>query len=86
MRATRILQDHRSELNRLAEALLEHETLNKEEIISVCRGEKLTRSNFVPEPKHSNEPEKESESEKESEKIVNGKIIKARGFTIFFNK
>ena len=27
MRATRILQDHRVELNRLAEALLEHENL-----------------------------------------------------------
>lgn len=79
----RILQEHRIELNRLAEALLEHETLSKDEIISVCRGEKLSNKSENP-PESFNEPEI-IEHEKE-EKIVNGRIIKTRGFTIFFNK
>lgn len=74
-----ILQQHMIELNRVAEALLEHETLSKEDIISVCRGDKLSK----PEP----EDQIESEiTEPMDKKIVNGKIIKTRGFTIFFNK
>lgn len=40
-RATAILQRHRGELDRLAEALLEYETLNLEEIRSVLRGQRL---------------------------------------------
>lgn len=83
MRAVKILQDHRVELNRLAEALLEHETLNKEEIISVCRGNKLVRSS-PSEPTNENEPiPAENDNDKQS---VNGRIMKTRGFTIFFNK
>ena len=80
----RILQDHRVELNRLAEALLEHETLNKEEIVSVCRGEKLIRSSLS-EPKKA-ESEEEGEAADHDEQPANGQIIKTRGFTIFFNK
>lgn len=40
--AKRILTDHQDELHRLAQALLEHETLNKEEIMAVIKGKKLT--------------------------------------------
>lgn len=76
MRATKILQDHRMELNRLADALLEHETLSKEEIVSVCRGEKLQKPKFV--------TEKKGQPEEPKEKIE--RIVKTRGFTIFFNK
>ena len=75
MRATKLLQDHKIELNRLAEALIEHETLSKDEIVSVCRGEKLQKPKFVTEKK---------EHEESKEKIE--KIVKTRGFTIFFNK
>ena len=83
MRATRIIQDHREELNRLAEALLEHETLSKDEIVSVCRGEKLNRSILSESRKVSNADE---EQENEKERNENGRIIKTRGFTIFFRK
>lgn len=76
MRATRILQDHRTELNRLADALLEHETLSKEEIVSVCRGEKLQKPKIV--------TEKMMDPEESKEKF--DRIVKARGFTIFYNK
>ena len=78
MRATKILQDHRVELNRLADALLEHETLSKDEIVSVCRGEKIHKPKFVSEKKESEKP---VESEEKIERIV-----KTRGITIFFNK
>jgi cell division protease FtsH len=37
-----ILIEHQDELHRLAQALLEHETLNKEEIMAVIKGQKLT--------------------------------------------
>jgi ATP-dependent metalloprotease len=72
----KILQDHRMELNRLADALLEYETLSKDEIVSICRGEKLKRSKFI--------PEKKEQPEESREKIE--RIVKTRGFTIFFNK
>lgn len=71
----KILQDHRMELNRLADALLEYETLSKDEIVSICRGEKLKRSKFI--------PEKKEQPEESREKIE--RIVKTRGFTIFFN-
>lgn len=64
------------ELNRLADALLEYETLSKDEIVSICRGEKLKRSKFI--------PEKKEQPEESREKIE--RIVKTRGFTIFFNK
>jgi ATP-dependent metalloprotease len=76
LRAMKILQDHRMELNRLADALLEYETLSKDEIVSICRGEKLKRSKFI--------PEKKEQPEESREKIE--RIVKTRGFTIFFNK
>jgi hypothetical protein len=72
----KILQDHRMELNRLADALLEYETLSKDEIVSICRGEKLKKSKFV--------PEKKEQPEESMDKIE--RIVKTRGFTIFFNK
>jgi hypothetical protein len=39
--AKAILIEHQDELHRLAAALLEHETLNKEEIMAVIKGKKL---------------------------------------------
>lgn len=84
-----ILKDHRLELNRLAEALLEHETLNKAEIISICKGEKLEAK--LPDVKIEEDPEPPSESKpreksKGPEAAENERIIKSRGFTIYFNK
>lgn len=84
MRAVRILQDHRAELNRLAEALLEHETLNKEEIISVCRGDKLIRSSLAEPEKPTSEKEEDEPADHHDKQNV--KVMKTRGFTIFFNK
>jgi ATP-dependent metalloprotease len=81
LRATRILQDHRVELNRLAEALLEHETLSKDEIIAVCRGEKLKSRVIFSEPEEDFKREEPVE-----DPVVKGRIMKTGGFTIFFNK
>ncbi|KAM0716691.1 hypothetical protein Q7P37_008136 [Cladosporium fusiforme] len=41
-RATKLLTEKRTELDRLATALVEYETLNKEEMEKVIKGEKLT--------------------------------------------
>ncbi len=40
-RATALLQERRTELDRIAKALVEYETLNQEELQKVVRGEKL---------------------------------------------
>lgn len=40
-RATNILKTHKKELDRLAKALIEFETLTSEEIEKVVRGEKI---------------------------------------------
>jgi len=41
--ARRILTTHKKELDRLANALLQYETLNKEEILTIIQGGKLSR-------------------------------------------
>jgi ATP-dependent metalloprotease len=46
-RALGILQGHREELEWLAAALLEHETLTKDEIVAVVRGEQIRRAMSV---------------------------------------
>jgi ATP-dependent metalloprotease len=43
-RAQDVLKTHRAELDRLANALLEYETLSRDEIERVLRGEKIQRS------------------------------------------
>jgi len=43
-RATRILEDHRVELERLARALIEYELLDADEVTKVIRGEPLDRA------------------------------------------
>ncbi|KAI1088956.1 peptidase family M41-domain-containing protein [Rostrohypoxylon terebratum] len=47
-RARKLLTDHRKELDLLAKALVEYETLSKEEVEKVIRGEKLTDRIAVP--------------------------------------
>ena len=42
-RATKILSDHRAELEQISEALLEYETIDGDDIDVVLRGEKITR-------------------------------------------
>ncbi|GMF86054.1 unnamed protein product [[Candida] boidinii] len=44
IRTRKLLREKRVELKRLAEALLEYETLNKAEMESVVKGEKLNKS------------------------------------------
>ena len=48
-RATTILTEKRSELELLTKALIEYETLTKEEMEKVLRGEKLPKLESVPE-------------------------------------
>lgn len=57
-RADMILKSKRHELELLKDALVEHETLTRDEILQVMRGEKLTRL----------EPELQSDSAKEEKK------------------
>ena len=47
-RAERILHDRRKELEMLTEALIEYETLTKEEMEKVLKGEKLERLEEAP--------------------------------------
>ena len=47
-RARKLLNDHRKELDLLAKALVEYETLSKEEVEKVIRGEPLTGRLAVP--------------------------------------
>lgn len=42
-RATNVLKTHRVELDRLAKALLEYETLNNQEIEAVIKGQPIKR-------------------------------------------
>lgn len=48
MRATKILTERRHELELLTKALIEYETLTKEEMEKVLRGEKLDKMESVP--------------------------------------
>lgn len=47
-RCRKLLTDHRKELDLLAQALVEYETLDKDEVIKVIRGEKLTDRISIP--------------------------------------
>ena len=47
-RATKILQSKRKELDFLASALLDYETLNKDEAFKVIKGEKLEGKTIMP--------------------------------------
>jgi ATP-dependent metalloprotease len=48
MRATKILTEKRNELELLTKALIEYETLTKEEMEKVLRGEKLDKLESKP--------------------------------------
>jgi cell division protease FtsH len=61
-RAKELLSDHRDELNRLAEALLELESLSGEEIDKVIRGEKIVRKKTDAEAKTEEEEKKRTEA------------------------
>ena len=42
-----VFQNHRNELNQLAEALLEHETLDAKDVDTVIRGGKVIKENSL---------------------------------------
>jgi ATP-dependent metalloprotease len=48
VRATKLLESKRKELDYLAKALLDYETLNKEEAFKVIKGEKLEGKMIMP--------------------------------------
>lgn len=48
VRATKLLQSKRKELDLLAKALVDYETLNKEEAFKVVKGEKLEGKMIMP--------------------------------------
>jgi ATP-dependent metalloprotease len=48
IRATRLLESKRAELELLAKALVNYETLNKEEAYKVIKGEKLEGKSIMP--------------------------------------
>jgi ATP-dependent metalloprotease len=48
VRATKLLQNKRKELDLLAKALVDYETLNKEEAFKVIKGEKLEGKTIMP--------------------------------------
>lgn len=48
VRATKLLESKRKELDYLAKALLDYETLNKEEAYKVIKGEKLEGKMILP--------------------------------------
>ena len=64
-KAKEILEENREALVRLAEALLEYETLDSEEIEAVVKGEKIQKEVKL-EPPGEPEPEPEEQEEKES--------------------
>ena len=63
--ARAILESNRDSLVRLAEALLEYETLDSQQIKAVMKGEAI-RVEVKPEPPSEPEPDQEKEEEKES--------------------
>jgi hypothetical protein len=67
-RAENILREHRDELDTLASALLEYETLNAEEIKKVIKGEKLTNRVSVSQMKKQQEQQQAAEHKKSQSK------------------
>ncbi len=49
--ARKILVEHRAQLEIIAQGLLEHETLNREDIEALLRGEKIDREKNPPKPR-----------------------------------
>jgi ATP-dependent metalloprotease len=65
-RADKILQEKRKELEALKDALLEYETLDKEEVLKVIRGEKLKK--LPPQPVGKNDDENKKNDEEDRKK------------------
>ena len=63
-----LLADHRESLDRIAEALLEFETLDAEEVETLMKGGTITRAKLAPPPR--NEPPKRMEEKKDKSKIL----------------
>ncbi|MDP6087886.1 MAG: cell division protein FtsH, partial [Nitrospinota bacterium] len=74
-RAEKILQEDRAALEAIAEALMERESINGDEVGLLIRGEKLPPMPLKPEPKDGAEEERSEEnSEAPAKSPVPGKI------------
>jgi cell division protease FtsH len=49
--ARKIIEEHRDQLEIIAQGLLEHETLSREEIEALLRGEKIDKERNAPKPR-----------------------------------
>ncbi|TVR96703.1 MAG: ATP-dependent metallopeptidase FtsH/Yme1/Tma family protein [Rhodospirillales bacterium] len=74
-RALRILEEHRDELDKLANALLEYETLSGEEVAALLRGEDVLR----PEPKEAPPASRRKQPRRRSSVPSSGKTGKPHG-------
>jgi cell division protease FtsH len=63
-RATDILLEHRGQLDAVVQALLEHETLNREEFLQVMAGEVLAKREITPDHPDSGAAVEEKEADK----------------------